>query len=100
MTFYIDPPNAGAVQGIGGYRPGADDWPSYVCDHAKEDMHITDLASARRFFLQKCRWGRRHVRGITAVVFLEGQTWRTHGTIVWPSARRGTHERDGDGGQA
>jgi hypothetical protein len=95
MTFSLDPPDAGPVQGIWGYRPGPDDWPSYLCNHAKEGMTITDLASARRFFRDKCRWRWQNARGITAVVFLEGQTWRAHGTIVCPVARRGTHERGG-----
>jgi hypothetical protein len=95
MTFYIDTPDAGPVQGIWHYRPSPDDWPNYLCDHDKEGMTITDLASARRFFRDKCRWGRRHVRGITAVVFLAGQTWRDRPPIVWPIARRGTGERGG-----
>jgi hypothetical protein len=88
MTFYIDTPDAGPVQGIWGYRPRPDDWPNYLCDQAKERMRITGLASARRFFQEKCRWDRQAVRGITAVVFLEGQTWRAHAPVMWPSTRR------------
>jgi hypothetical protein len=88
MTFYLDPPDAGPVQGIWTYRPAPDDWPSYLCDGTKERMIITDLASARRFFQEKCRWRAQDVRHITAVVFLEGQTWRSHDTIVWPIAWR------------
>jgi hypothetical protein len=86
--FYLDAPDAGPVQGIWGYRSGPDDWPNYLCDSPREQMRITDLASARRFFREKCRWSWRAVRGITAVVFLEGQTRRTHPPIVGPSARR------------
>ena len=100
MIFYLDPPDAGPVQGIWGYRPGPDDWPNYLCDRAKEVMRITDLASARRFFREKCRWGRRSAQGITEVVFLEGQTWRTHGTIVWPVARREGRAQGGATGDA
>jgi hypothetical protein len=47
MTFYIDAPDASPVQEIWHDRPGVDDWPNYLCDQAKEGMHITDLASAR-----------------------------------------------------
>lgn len=86
MTFYLDPPDAGPVQGIWGYRPEPDDEPNYVCDHAKERMIITDLWRAKYFFRAKCRWD--DVSGITGVVFLEGQTWREHETIVWPVTRR------------
>jgi hypothetical protein len=86
MTFYVDPPDAGPVQGVWHYRPHPDDWPNYVCDQAKEGMLITDLSSVRYFFRAKCRW--RDVRGITGVVFLAGQTWRDRQRIMWPSARR------------
>jgi hypothetical protein len=72
------------VQGIWGYWPGPDDWPNYLCDGAKECMIITDLASARRFFQEKCRWRAQDVRHITAVEFLEGQTWRDRPPNVWP----------------
>jgi hypothetical protein len=100
MTFYVDPPDAGPVQGIWHYRPAQDDWPNSLCDRAKEGMTITDLASARRFFQEKCCWSWRGVRGITEVVFLEGQTWRAHGTIIWPTARRrgnsGSQQEDGE----
>ena len=78
MTFYIDAPDTEPVQGIWGYPPAPEDWPNYVCDTLKEGMVITDLASARRFFHKKCRWSVADVRGVTEVVFLDGQTWQHH----------------------
>jgi hypothetical protein len=88
MTYYIDLPDAGPVQGIWHYRPRPDDWPNYLCDDAKESMHTTDLTSVRRFFREHCRWRWRAVRGITAIMVLKGQTWRPHPPTLWPIARR------------
>ena len=78
MTFYVDAPGIGLVQGIWGYSPRPEDWPNYLCDHVKEGLVIIDLASARRFFREKCRWSVADVRGITEVVFLDRQTWQRH----------------------
>jgi hypothetical protein len=76
MTTYVDAPDTKPVQGIWCFPPDRDDVPSYICDTVKERLVIADLASARRFFREKCRWSVAGGRGITAVTFLDGQAWR------------------------
>jgi hypothetical protein len=101
MTFYVDAPSAGPVQGIWGYPPRPEDQPNYICDRVKEGLVITDLASARRFFREKCRWNAAEVRGITAVTFLTGQTWQRHrgdGGVAEASGSAGGGAKRGEGG--
>ena len=89
MTMYVELPGKGPVQGIWCYPPDVDDVPNYLCDTAAEGLVITDLASLKRFFREKCRWSAEAVKLITRVVFLEQQTWQEL-SPQWPKCTGGT----------
>jgi hypothetical protein len=78
VRLYVDAPSRGSIQGIWCYPPAPDDWPDYRCQSGIEQLVITDLESAKRFFREKCRWSAEAVNHIMHVVFLEQPTWRNH----------------------
>ena len=71
MTVYVSAPGPGEVQHVWLYPPRPGDAPQFLCDPAKEGFSIADVASARRFFREQCRWSWAGVRGITGVQLIE-----------------------------